>query len=633
MWESRTIVLLVSLICAAWIVPGLVGHDPWKPDEAYSFGLVLSYFEGRDWVVPILAQEPFLEKPPIYYLTAALTANAFHAVLPLHDAARLASGLYMALSLLFVGLTGRELFGKNTGWVATLLLVGSIGLVLPGHQLLTDVAQLTGVALGFYGLALGARRPQWGGVCLGTGVGLAFMSKGLLVPGCFATLVVVLPLLSSRWRSRDFARSLFVACLAGLPWLVIWPALLYHDSSRLFAVWFWDNNLGRFLGWNALGPSSGPIDVLVTLAWAALPAWPFALRAVCKESRRDIQLRAELLLPFAGFMVILTVLSASRQGREVYVLPALVPLCLLAVPGTLSVPSRRARVMSTAATALFLVVGLAVWTLWAGLDLSVPSALHERLIRLEPAYHPSLDCAKVVAAIGLLAGWAWVVFRFPGGRAQLVVAWAAGITMAWGLVAALLVDYVDTGNSYRSMVTELRSRLPVDYRCMASHGLGEPQRAMLQYYAGIATYRDERAEWRSRPCNVLLVQGFRSGIYQPDQRWVQIWEGSRPGDRRELYRLYRWSDEVPAQGADQRTKDQPDAAGAFAASASTQGTSALSASVTARSNASAAPSASPFFTGADTAKLRRPSSERLRQSISSQVNSTRTTAGLTATSW
>src|SRR6185295_15588803 len=138
MWESRTIVLLVSLICAAWIVPGLVGHDPWKPDEAYSFGLVLSYFEGRDWVVPILAQEPFLEKPPIYYLTAALTANAFHAVLPLHDAARLASGLYMALSLLFVGLTGRELFGKNTGWVATLLLVGSVGLVLPGHQLLTD---------------------------------------------------------------------------------------------------------------------------------------------------------------------------------------------------------------------------------------------------------------------------------------------------------------------------------------------------------------------------------------------------------------------------------------------------------------------------------------------------------------
>src|SRR6185295_2399492 len=113
MWESRTIVLLVSLICAAWIVPGLIGHDPWKPDEAYSFGLVLSFLEGSDWVVPMLAQEPFLEKPPIFYWTAALSAKALQSALPVHDAARLASGLYMALTFLVVGLTGRELLGKG----------------------------------------------------------------------------------------------------------------------------------------------------------------------------------------------------------------------------------------------------------------------------------------------------------------------------------------------------------------------------------------------------------------------------------------------------------------------------------------------------------------------------------------
>ena len=70
-------VLFVALVCAAWIVPGLIGHDPWKPDEAYSFGLVLSLMEGRDWVVPLLAQEPFMEKPPIYYLTAALSATSY----------------------------------------------------------------------------------------------------------------------------------------------------------------------------------------------------------------------------------------------------------------------------------------------------------------------------------------------------------------------------------------------------------------------------------------------------------------------------------------------------------------------------------------------------------------------------
>ena len=35
----------------------LVGHDPWKPDEAYSFGLVLDQLERGDWVVPMLAGE------------------------------------------------------------------------------------------------------------------------------------------------------------------------------------------------------------------------------------------------------------------------------------------------------------------------------------------------------------------------------------------------------------------------------------------------------------------------------------------------------------------------------------------------------------------------------------------------
>jgi len=29
--------LLMTLLCAAWILPGLF-HDPWKPDEAYTFG-------------------------------------------------------------------------------------------------------------------------------------------------------------------------------------------------------------------------------------------------------------------------------------------------------------------------------------------------------------------------------------------------------------------------------------------------------------------------------------------------------------------------------------------------------------------------------------------------------------------
>ena len=134
-----------------------------------------------DWVVPTLAGEPFMEKPPLFYLTAALFAKIFSAWLPLHDGARLATGFYMTLTLLFTGLAARELYGRATG--AILALLACIGLIPLAHLLITDIALLAGLALSLYGLALGTRRTVIGGLFLGTGAGIAFLSKGLLGPG------------------------------------------------------------------------------------------------------------------------------------------------------------------------------------------------------------------------------------------------------------------------------------------------------------------------------------------------------------------------------------------------------------------------------------------------------------------
>src|SRR6185436_17017373 len=144
---------LVFLICLAWTLLGLVGHDPWKPDEAYTFGGVYHLMQGGDWVVPILAGEPFMEKSPLLYLTSALFACVLSPFLPLHDGARLVTGAYMRLTFFFVALTARELHGGNKGWMAALMLLGCGGLLARGHQLISDVALLTGMAMGLYGIA------------------------------------------------------------------------------------------------------------------------------------------------------------------------------------------------------------------------------------------------------------------------------------------------------------------------------------------------------------------------------------------------------------------------------------------------------------------------------------------------
>src|SRR5665811_2600249 len=113
--------VLLGLLCLIWLGTGLVSHDPWKPDEVSGFGLIYSMLHNGDWLAPTLAGEPFMDKPPLYYWTAALCAKLFSPLLPLHDGARLASGFYTCLlytsdaadDLTRVDLGGRRIMEKK----------------------------------------------------------------------------------------------------------------------------------------------------------------------------------------------------------------------------------------------------------------------------------------------------------------------------------------------------------------------------------------------------------------------------------------------------------------------------------------------------------------------------------------
>ena len=90
------------LLCVAWMLPGLLGRDPWKPDEAVGLGIVYHMLQSGDWTVPTLAHEQILERPPLFYVTAALFARWFGWLLPIHEAARLANVIDLGLAFLFI---------------------------------------------------------------------------------------------------------------------------------------------------------------------------------------------------------------------------------------------------------------------------------------------------------------------------------------------------------------------------------------------------------------------------------------------------------------------------------------------------------------------------------------------------
>ncbi|MEO1766829.1 ArnT family glycosyltransferase [Thiobacter aerophilum] len=524
------------LVCLVWLLPGLTGHDPWKPDEAYGFGLIYHIVRSGDWVVPTLGGEPFMEKPPLYFLTAALFVHLLSPPLALHDAARLTSAFYMAITLLCLAFTARHLYAKERAWPAVMAFVGCFGLLLPAHQILTDLAMVSGTAMGLLGLAMARSRPVAGGILLGTGAGVGFMSKGLLAPGLLGVTAVAM-LAFPAWRARGYVRSLGVAAIAVLPWVTIWPFALYRRSPQLFVEWLWINNFGRFLGFAPLGPTSEPFFYLLRLPYLAWPAVPFALWTLWRNRLRCLT-RAELQLPCVFLAVALGVLSLSSSARELYALPLLLPIALLAAVEMESLPRRLEGALYGLGLGFFALAACVLWVIWAAVDLGVPAAVAARLTAFQPGYQPTARPLALGFAITISLGWLalMALARQRPGRALL--GWSSGVALAWALAATLLLPWLNTGMSYRGMLMSLKRALPAQYRCMESHGLGEPQRALLDYYLGITTHRHETGG--KDACDLILWQGSaRENTPWPEGRWRLLWQGARPGDTKERYWLFQ----------------------------------------------------------------------------------------------
>lgn len=516
----------------AFLAGGIVGHDPWKPDEAYTFGLVQHILETGDWVVPTLAGEPFVEKPPLFYVVAAGSAALLSPWLAPHDGARVAALLFVALAMGFTALCARRLHGAGNGQAAALLLAGSFGLLLHAHQLVTDTALLAGFAVAMAGLVEARERPFRGGALLGTGVGMGFLSKGLLAPAAFALACGALPMVCAGWRTPRYVTALSAAALCSAPWLLAWPVALHARDPALFNEWLFEQNLGRFLGQVRLGATAGPWFYVETLPWFTLPSGALVAWWAWRCWRLgDAQGLGRMLVPAAVAATLLWVLAASSVAREMYALPILVPLAILAAPAARALP-RGAGVVAASATGVVALVLVALaWRTWAGDMLGIADPPRILLRWLPAGFHFPFDAGAV--AVAAAATLAWMALFTPG-RASWLHLWAANVAVAWLVWMTLMLPWIDAAKSFRAPFAEIAGRTRGD--CVSSIALGEPERAMLHYVAGLDTQRAERGRI---DCPWLLVQSAGDGrlpAFGGD--WRLAWEGARPGERRERFQLW-----------------------------------------------------------------------------------------------
>lgn len=518
----------LSLLVGLYLLVGLLGHDPWRGDDARHLGPVLSMLNGEGWLIPRLAGEAWLEYPPLHYWLASLGASLSSAVLPLHAGARLASAFTVALAVFLTARSAEILYGRPARTPAALLLLGALGLVLHAHETQPLLSLLAALAMSLYGFAQLPARPLAGSLTAGCASTLAFLSAGLSGLLLTAPLFVLLMLISPDCRNPRASGALLLGLSLALALACIWPLTLHLQAPELFQQWLQ-------LEWARLSSgfaTSAQLQRgLELFGWFTWPLWPLALWTVWRARRRLADLR--WLLPVLSILLVLAQWAFTDTRAQADALPLLPALGLLAAAGVHSLRRGAANAFSWFSLLGLAVFGILVWLAWSAQALGWPSGLARHVARNAPDFilpSPSLQ-ALLGGAISL--AWIALLWRLPRSHSRAPANWTIGLTMLWCLAVVLLMPWFDNARSYRAVAQSLSLAIEGErdadsQLCVAGLELPAHLRASLDYFAALRT---RMVNQDGSPCGLLLLRkdSFSNAGLLP--HWQPVWEYKRGAGR------------------------------------------------------------------------------------------------------
>jgi 4-amino-4-deoxy-L-arabinose transferase-like glycosyltransferase len=523
----------LALLAAAFVVPGLAGHDLWKSHDAITLGIVHEMALHGALLVPSVAGVPFLEDPPLYYWLALGFGALIGPLLEFHAAARLASGALMFAAFGFLYLAARDWSAvedrRTSAAAAVLILLGSIGLMVHAHEALPELASLAALCGALAALPHAARRPLAAGVAFGAALGLALLAAKWVAPVALGLAVAAAHAVCPEWKTRRAAPFLGAALAVAAAVASLWPLALASRHPELAAAW-------RSLAFEPQGEALSNLRYfLSTGSWFAWPAWPLALWAAWSLRRRWSD--ARVFVPACAAVLALGGLVGWGPAQDVSLIPVLAPLSLLAAPGIFALRRGAAAALDWFGMLTFAFFTGLIWLGYIAMMTGVPPRVARNLGRQAPGFEAQLELWPLAFALALAVGWLYLVFFTAPSPMRSVARWAAGIVLLWGSFAMLWMPWADHQKSYRSVAVKLRASVPAGEHCIAQRSLGTAQSAALAYHGGIRTRPFDPVD--PQACRLLLVQGHPSHEYDgPDASWDKLADVGRPGDKSERYRLY-----------------------------------------------------------------------------------------------
>lgn len=551
------------LLCLLYILPGLIGRDPWKSDDAAGFGIMWTMARGGldDWLWPHIVGLPMAQEGPLTFWLGAICIKLFGWLLGDALAARIAPLCFFMLGavsvwrttfllgrraeaqpmrLAFGGQPEPEDYGRVLADGALLIYLGCLGLLLHSHETRAEALLVALSALLLYLSTRYIERPSLRNACLlGLALGCITLTRGWFVPLAL-WLSFFFSFLLLKLESGRSVRHLLIAFAIAIGVISLW--LLSAHIVRPFNRTPFDS----WMGWNiaqlGLPSLASAGHFLKNAPWFFWPAWPFALWALYAWRRQRHALHILLPLSFAIALTALALLDPRPD--EAGLLPMLPALAVLAAFGLPTMKRGAINAVDWFSVMTLTTCAAFIWIGWIAKQTGWPARLAKNAFKLAPGFKPEFGLVAFSVAAGASILWillvTWRISRQPSVLWRAVVLSSGGVILCWLLLTTLWLPWINYGKSYAGVAQEIASNLPAGGYCVKTN-VGPAQRASFAYMGGVRF-----AGFNDSDCEFVLLQAYSRQKRSDPVRYPAIegktnvlWEGHRPADRDERFRLYQ----------------------------------------------------------------------------------------------
>jgi 4-amino-4-deoxy-L-arabinose transferase-like glycosyltransferase len=525
------------LFCAAYVLPGVFGRDPWRNADQAAFGYMLAMAEGRtSWWAPAIGDLP-LETALLPHWLGAGSIALLGPWVSAPLAARVPFALLLALVLVLTWYATFHLarteaaqpvpfaFGGEADPVgyaramadgALLALISTLGLLQLGHETTPELVQLFAASLVLWALAAAPYRGLRSRIAVLVGLPLMAASGAptmALVFGAAGTLIA--------------ARSTYVASRAFAAWIGAATALSVGVAFAL-RTWAWR------VGVEPSGVQALQLGRL--LLWFLWPAWLLVLWTLWRWRHHWTRRHVSVPLALAGVSLVASVVGGGLDRPLMIGLPAFAVLAAFALPTLRRSASAAIDWFSVFA---FTISAIAIWVIYVAMMTGVPAQPAANVAKLAPGFEARFVVWEFAVALAASLAWLalvrWRTGRHRSALWKSLVLPAGGVALAWLLLMTLWLPLLDYARSNRPWVARIAPHVPAG-ACIEAAGFPRASVAALEQYG---RWRVEAGTKRSGTCTVRLLQERRGQATPIAPGWQLVGRVRRPTDRDEFTLIVR----------------------------------------------------------------------------------------------